>query len=187
MTKTSCSLPLHRYLRCCSLCQQSCATSSTRGRGTLLLYTDNASGKMISVSQNSWPLISNQLKFVNRQLYHQTAGLEFEYNKISFMVHCNLPAECDRRKYSGVSPESFSHFSPNLGSPVRRAGRKFIKTIKNMDPKKLHLLTEVAMEAINRLCIAHPKCSVTYTSRWYTASKQFKRLPQRFCVGMLLW
>jgi hypothetical protein len=47
---------------------------------------------MILAAQGSWLLSSNQLKFVNRQLHHKTAGLELEHNKKSFIGHRDIPA-----------------------------------------------------------------------------------------------
>lgn len=162
-------------------------------------------GKIILASQESWPHTSNQLKFVNRQLYHETASLELQHNRINFMGHRELPTESDGRTYNGALPSSFAEpYSgyPGVGSYENRAGRKFVKFINKVAPSKLCWLSEIVlrsyegearplfenfetMAATNQFCTAHSTCRVTYISRWIDNKTDVGR-PRTFSIELMI-
>jgi hypothetical protein len=119
-----------------------------------LHYSKISEDKSVLTSRADALDSSNQLKFVSRQLYEETAGLELRYNKVNFL------SDSER----GTAGEQFLRFTRMLGASKISWLSSLSLRDRKEPPKSIKKIPETleVMEAINSFCLAHPACNVSY-------------------------
>jgi len=151
--------------------------------------SDSQGNRVVFASKASWPRTINQLKFVNRQLNHETNGLELKLiqNKILFEGYRESPADDSDHTY----PQNANDTSLVLATERRelvmtRAGLKFLYFFARFRFSALRYVTKVElyglhyarlplsedkmdMIALNKFCTVCPHCEITYNANWLYA------------------
>jgi len=116
-----------------------------------LYYVNTSLDKPILAMQKASSEAYNQLKFVNRQLHSETAGLELRVNKIKFVPE----------REGGTAADQFLHFArilnPDKANSLTNIVLRGCVGASHPFPKSLDV-----MESINEFCETDPACRVSY-------------------------